>query len=372
MTRRIVHVIDRLGVGGAEYLLVTAAQQAAAAGWELHVVSLGEAPQSPVPAMLADLDVPVIPVISSARRTLFDVARARRLREVLRSLRPDVVHTHLAYSNTLGPLLAPSSVPVVATLHNTMGGQRDGQEHRDRLEGWSLRHRVDLLIGVGPAVAQQQQLRLGRPVEILPNPVSPLGDVPAGAIGAARDELLGRSPGPLLLAAGRLTEQKAFDDLLRAFSVVVESSPGAVLALAGRGHLRDPLEKLAADLGIAASVRFLGPRDDLRVLMRAADLMVSSSRWEGLPLVLLEVMDAGTPLVATDVGDVRYAVGDTAVLVPPAQPEVLAAAVTGLLADPGRAGALAEAARARVAERHSPAVWASAADALYSRVAGAR
>jgi glycosyltransferase involved in cell wall biosynthesis len=371
VTRRVVHVIDRLGVGGAEYLLVTAAQQAPRVGWDLTVLTLGPAQQSPVPDLLRELGVAVEEVHSQSGRSLLDPARAVRLRARLAELQPEVVHTHLAYSNTLAPRLSPRGVPVVTTLHNVGGGVRSGQAARDRLERWSLRRGSDVLLGVGPAVAAAQSARLGRPVHVLVNPVAPPPPIEPDDVRDARRALLAGSDGPLLLAAGRLNEQKGFDDLLRAFAAVAASRPDAVLAIAGRGHLADELEKLSADLGLGGSVRFLGPRDDLRTLMRAADLFVSSSRWEGLPLVLLEVMEAGTPLVATDVGDVAYAVGDAALLVPASAPDALSAAVLEVLGDPAGAGARSAAGRERVARRHSAEAWADATEDVY-RTAGGR
>jgi len=104
------------------------------------------------------------------------------------------------------------------------------------------------------------------------------------------------------LAAGRLEIVKDYPTMLRAFAGCLQSHSGQTLLIAGDGSLRPQLERLAFSLGISARIRFLGQRVDVPRLLQAADAFVLSSRFEGLPMVLLEAGAHGLPIVATRVG----------------------------------------------------------------------
>lgn len=107
----------------------------------------------------------------------------------------------------------------------------------------------------------------------------------------------------VFLAVGRLERAKGFDVLLQALSLVQTQMSNVIVLIAGDGSERVKLCAQASDLGLGAGiVRFLGVRDDIPDLMAAADGFVLPSRWEGLPLVLLEAASAGLPIVASAVG----------------------------------------------------------------------
>ena len=146
---------------------------------------------------------------------------------------------------------------------------------------------------------------------------------------------------PLLLALGRLHIKKAFDVLLKA----LVSVPGAWLWIAGEGELRAKLESLAADLGVADRVRFLGWRYDREALLATADLCVFPSRYEPFGTVTIEAWACETPLVAAasagPAGVIRD--GEDALLVPVDDVEALATAINRVLADSGLARRLVEA-----------------------------
>ena len=154
----------------------------------------------------------------------------------------------------------------------------------------------------------------------------------------------------LVLSVGRLHEQKDQTTLLRAWRRVADSQPDAVLALVGSGGLDRVLRELAAALDIAGSVRFVAPRPGLAEAYADADVFALSSRWEGLPYVLLEAMAYGLPVVSTAVDGVPEAVtdGGTGVLVPPGDTDAFGRALESLLADPQRRNRLGEAGRLRV------------------------
>jgi glycosyltransferase involved in cell wall biosynthesis len=138
---------------------------------------------------------------------------------------------------------------------------------------------------------------------VVPNGVDIEGirRVPAGAPQTLRRSL-GIEDRFAWLAVGRFEVAKDHSNMLRAFALARERHPDAVLLLVGRGSLQSETEALAGELGLGAAVRFLGVREDVPVVMSAADGYVMSSAWEGMPMVLLEAGAAGLPIVATRVG----------------------------------------------------------------------
>ena len=165
---------------------------------------------------------------------------------------------------------------------------------------------------------------------------------------------------PSFAAWGRHVPQKGFDVLLEAVRQLDADGVRLRLLLGGEGRERADLERRAAGL----PVRFTGFEAEPRRLFAQADVFVLPSRVEALPLVLVEAVSAGLPAVATDVGDVREALGDVVEVVPPEDADALAAALRRLLADPadrarrGRAGITA--ARERLtAERMARQAWAA-------------
>jgi glycosyltransferase involved in cell wall biosynthesis len=159
--------------------------------------------------------------------------------------------------------------------------------------------------------------------------------MPAGARESVRGSLgLGREF--VWLAVGRFEIQKDYPIMLRAFARVHERVSRAVLLLVGRGSLQGETEALARELGLGASVWFLGVRDDIPELLNAADGYVMSSAWEGMPMVLLEATAAGLPIVATRVGGNQEVVcdGESGFLVPPRDADALALAMLRLMEMP--------------------------------------
>jgi glycosyltransferase involved in cell wall biosynthesis len=188
-------------------------------------------------------------------------------------------------------------------------------------------------VGVDPAM-----------ITTVPNGIRARG--PGPGRGAARAEL-GLSPtAPVVLTVGRLNVMKGHRYLLDAVPALLRRFPDLAVVVLGRGHLEAELRQQAAALGVEHAVHLLGHRADARRLLDAADVFVLPSRHEGMPLVLLEAMDAGLPVVSTRViGSEEVVVhGETGTLVRPRDPSALGHALAELLGDPqlrqryGRAG----------------------------------
>lgn len=194
-------------------------------------------------------------------------------------------------------------------------------------------------------------------VEVIPNVGLPLPAQMAAALSRPRSEDAG---GCTLLACGRLTKQKDYPTLLRAFTML--RGDGLRLHILGEGELRDSLQRMVTELALADRVTFMGFQRDPFTHMRAADIFVLSSRWEGFGNVLVEAMAMGTPVVATDCphgpGEI-IADGETGLLVPPGQSERLAAALQRLIDDPAMRLRLGRAGQARAQDFSAERVGAA-------------
>lgn len=217
---------------------------------------------------------------------------------------------------------------------------------------------------------RDEALAAGLPAERLvpiPNGV----DLAAWSADAPPARLPWPPDAPVVLFLGRLAVQKRVDVLLDAFARVLERVPAARLALAGEGPLRRALEERARALGLGDRAAFLGQRDDVLALHRAARVVALPSEGEGLSNVLLEALASGTAVVTTDVPGVREVVTPDAdaLLVPPRDAAALAQALARALEDPALRERLAAAGRARVAAAFDLERVADRYAALFAEVA---
>jgi len=160
---------------------------------------------------------------------------------------------------------------------------------------------------------------------------------------------------PVIGLVGRLDHWgKGHRELFEALAALQERHPVGALIVGG-GRRMDEVRQMAAGLGLAGAVHFLGERPDVPDLLNAMDIFVLPSYSEGLSLALLEAMAAGKPVVATAVGGTPEAVteGDTGLLIPPRDAGALAGALERLLTDPALARHLGANARAHVREHYS-------------------
>jgi glycosyltransferase involved in cell wall biosynthesis len=178
-----------------------------------------------------------------------------------------------------------------------------------------------------------------------------------------RDSFDTPSDRPLLIAAGRLHVNKAFDTLFHA----LVSIPDAVLWLAGSGPEEQNLKRLAAELGVAERVRFLGWRSDVTALMASGDLFVCPSQHEGLGSIVMESWAHRCPIVATDSQGPGEAIehGVTGLLTPVDEVAPLAQAINELLSDEALRKELVENAYAHYVDHYSEAVIVGQYNALY-------
>jgi glycosyltransferase involved in cell wall biosynthesis len=250
----------------------------------------------------------------------------------LKRLSPALLHLHHVWpaSDRYLPSLAEAAgVPrLVLTEHIVGQPHSPGQKLLKRRE----LARADAVTAVCGAVAESLVHDYGVPrdrVRVVPNGAD-LPDEAAEQPAARRMRAaLGASAiRPLWVCAARLEEQKGHALLLEALAELRRRGLDFVVALAGEGSQRESLERRVAGLGLSDCVRFLGMVEEIGPLLAAADGVVMPSRWEGLPLTLLEALARGRPVVASAVGGI---------------PEVIEDRISGRLVPPGDVAALTEA-----------------------------
>lgn len=288
----------------------------------------------------------------------------RGLLAALRRTQPDVLFTTLRMNLTAAAArpFMPRGIRHVARLANQFTDdfaqlkRTSLVKHRlaEAVTRWALT-RPDALVCQSQAMRADLEGVLGRaapPMVVIGNPI----DLDAVRTRAAEPQA--PLPGaPRLLAAGRLAAQKGFDVLLGAMPAVLARRPGAVLTILGEGEERAALEAQAAKLGVGEAVRLPGRTGNPLPAMAGADLLISSSRYEGFANVILEAMAVGCPVVATDC--------------PGATREMVIEGRTGWLAEPEDTGSLSQAIL-RALDGDRAAVTAAAAAFCVEHYAPAR
>jgi glycosyltransferase involved in cell wall biosynthesis len=359
---RIVQLIDSLYIGGAERLQVTFAEVALSRGMQPTIMTVVPARVRVIANHLTSLGLDVLEFNDG---NLLDFKRFISLIRALRRGQYDLIHAHLVYSIILGALAGfITGIPVVATLHNIKSNRFPW------LELISLRYGVKKIIAVGNAVADSYQPRLrGSSLIIVDNPVREGVALSMDARVKIRKELSGHPSRPILISVGRLEAQKGYSDLIIAMKHLHEVHPQAFLVIVGIGTLMDQIQEQIETEGLQECVRLLGARDDVPQLLASSDVYVVSSHWEGMPISVLEAMQAALPIVATHVGDIPTIMKcECGMLVPPHEPKSLADALLVLLKDSARCKSLGLNGLSYVRERHNTDIWFDKLVEIYREV----
>ncbi len=288
----------------------------------------------------------------------------------LREHPADVFHIHVGTGeeNFDGARAARrAGIPaIVQTLHLPWVVTRSAKRRRF----FAGVQRVDHFIAVSEAQRATYE-RIGVPAERFSTVPNGIGARGAGLGRRAARRTLGLDADqPVVMTIGRLTAMKGQRHLIDSVPALAGRFPGLVVLIVGEGHLRGQLEARIAKLGVARWVRLLGHRPDARMLLDAADVFVLPSLYEGMPLVALEAMEAGVPVVATRVIGTEEIVADeqTGLLVPPHDPAALAQALAAMLADRSLRTRYGDAGRHRYRQHFTSERMAQQTAAVYRRV----
>jgi glycosyltransferase involved in cell wall biosynthesis len=354
-TLRVAHVITGLTMGGAEMSLYRLLAATAGSGVGAVVISLLD--KGALGPAIEELGVPVHEV--GMRRSLPSPGAIRRLAQLLRASRANVVQGWMYHANVAASVVARVAriqAPVLWNVRHALddlASERRGTRRVIALSG-KLSSSPRRIIYNSLASARQHEAHGFSPagsvvigngfdlVQFAPNEV---------ARRRVRAELGVAADVPLVGIVARDHPVKDHANFLHASAAVAATNPETRFVLVGRDvDARNArLMALVTELGLADRVHMLGERRDVPAIMASLDVMVSSSWTEAFPNVVGEAMACGVVCVVTDVGDSSWIVGDTGRVVPPRNPGALAAAVQEVLSlEPAMRRGLGRAARKRV------------------------
>jgi glycosyltransferase involved in cell wall biosynthesis len=390
MTLRIVNVITRMIVGGAQqFSLLAAGYYRDLGDTEYHLVfGPDSGPEGDYHKEIRSAGIRhhVVPELVREVAPLSDVQAVASLVRLFRRLRPHVVHANSAKARFVGPLAAKlAGVPlVVQTVH-----------------GWSFNNAVDrrrqLFIQLEKlsrslcectVLVSEKDLSEGTELGIIPEDAGARGRIAIIRAGIdlsqmkrLGDEARARfrqglgvvGDRPVLSLVQRLSEPKTPLVFVAAVREIITQRPDVNIWIVGDGPLRQDTERAVIDANMTEHVQFLGLRKDIAAVLSASDVVVHSSIREGLPRLVLEALAVGTPVVATDVGGVSDVVqhGVNGLLVPPRDPHALASALFATLSQNAARAARVRAGRASV-EPFSARKMLDEQTALYARLLARR
>jgi glycosyltransferase involved in cell wall biosynthesis len=296
-------------------------------------------------------------------------AETARLRAIIAKVTPGLLHLHSSKAGLCGRLVVRGRLPTVFqpqawSFHAVGGFVGAAAATWERLAArWT--HALVCASRAERAEGEGAGIRASWYVIYNGIDVERLREADEDERRAARGRL-GLPEGPLTVCVARISRQKGQDVLLDAWPVVRERVADAELALVGGGASRAALEARRV-----AGVRFVGERSDVPDWLAAADVVASASRWEGMSMAILEAMARGRSIVATDVAGSHEQLGDEAgAVVPPEDPDALAAEIVRRLADPELRAAEGRAARRRAVSSHDARKTTAQLAKLYGELVG--
>lgn len=346
----VLYVSRQLDFGGAENQLLQLLMRLDRGLFQPYVCNLTGG--GGIEEEIAALGIPIIRVEKTSRYTLKPLAVLGKfiLRHKIKIVHSIGVPAHLWTT----PVARAVKVPAVV-YSDHQGVQRSNHNKcLSRLNGL-----VSKLDDVIVAHSQKNEMRLHlvdgvarNKTRVIYNGVEVAKYAASAAAGKLQEELGLARQTPVVAMIGRFVQGKAYNEFFQAARVVIaQGAPGHFICV-GDGPNRLDMEKLVQDLGLSRQISFLGWRADVPALLADCAVLVLASHSEGLPIVILEAMAAGLPVVSSDVGGCDEAIidGETGFLVPPGDYEEMAAKVYQLITNQDLAQSLGQAGQRRVGQ----------------------
>ena len=369
MAVKVLHLINTLSAGGAELHLLTLCRYLKNQGIDLGVAFLREAVKGSR-SLVGDFEKENIRVINLGADSRYNLSFLRRLLRLVKSERPDILHTHLPRADIAGALAFRLASPpaFICSVHGI---------YRDRWFGsWAtpLMRRAyreaDAVIAISAAVKNWLHQDLG-----IHNDKVKVIHYGIESERFTAKNLNGRTDGQAVVGSiGRLEPGKGFDCLIRAMQEVQHQVPNASLSIAGHDPLGygNKLEGLIAGLNLTDHVQLVGFHQDVASFLHATDVFAFASRSEGFGQVVIEAMAAGKPVVVSRIPPLTEIVkdGETGLLIEPDQPERFARAISWLLMHRKEAEELGRRGQMWVQDHFSADKMARETVSLYEQLVG--
>ena len=347
---KIVWWIDHLGVGGSQKVLNGIIKGASEIASHQAIVCLNDRVDLRLLKQIEELGVEVR--ISNKWKLMTGITLIQTW-WWLRRGKYDVAVTFLYFSDVIGLMLSRLS-----GVRKLISCQESSNKHYTKWHCWILRRSLKFANAIVLNSNSYKSdiaryMPIGSEVRVIPNGID-FDVYQCAASGSTIRHDLGLSHETRLIGCiGRLSREKGLDVLVDSFGRLAHAN--AHLLIVGDGDEKDQLEKQAERLGFREHVHLLGHRTDIKELLKTLQVCVQPSRFEGMPMVILEAMATGCPVVATAVGGVPQMIRDgvDGWLVPPQDSQQLAVAISNVLADPTEAHKRAISARNRVLKEFS-------------------
>ncbi len=357
---RVMFLIRDMECGGAQRVVVNTLLGLCDTRLDLHLGVIYDNDYS----MLTHLAGTRVRIVKLEKHGRYDLRALGRLIRYLREERIDILHMHGYNAALWGGLAAWRAGTPVVIRHVHINQLPRLAVHIER----GMKFLVDEYVAVGEGNRQSLARYLKIPVErvrLIHNSVDT--DLFSPGRGANPDSLGFPVDSVLVGTVGRLARQKGHDVLVSAARLVVDAQPQAGFVIAGTGPLKTQTKDQIRRMSVSNTVRLLGVLNDMPRFYQSLDLFVLPSRFEGMPVCLLEAMACGCPSVVTDIEGCRELVSDgvEGLVVPPEDPKAMADAIVNLLQDPDMRVKMGSAAREKVLKVASPKVAVGAHLQLY-------
>ena len=374
---KVLHVIDSGGLYGAEIVLLNLVEEQIKQGLSPLILSAG-VPGTDIKPLESEAKKRNLPVKIFRMKPGLNLKKAIEIATFASSEEFDLIHSHGFKFNFLLGILSKAilKTPIISTVH---GYVIPPKYSKLRLYLWLDRFilpRLSGIVFVNEAMPKQgffKHLKLKNSF-VVDNGVDTssreLVAVPPSCHFESRFNQFSDKAAPLVCAVGRLTKEKGFGDLIRAFVSVKNQYPNAKLVIFGEGYLEKELKEITDSQGLTDSVFFAGHTTDVLYYLSKADIFALSSHTEGLPIVLLEAMALTLPIVATKVGGIPQVLnnGQCGMLVEPEDITALSKSMIELFGNKQSSKELSEQAFKRVKESYSKIAMAKKYSTVYQDI----
>lgn len=326
---KICYLITGLNVGGAEMMLYRLIEKLDKTRYDIKVISI--IPLGKVAEKIKKLQVEVI---SLEMRSKYDVFVILRLVDLLKKIKPVILHSYLFHANFLGRVAGKiAKVPIIIS---SIRNSKFGGKVRELALKYTDKYSDATTIVCQAAANRMIKRRVvsKEKLHVIYNGIEPeLYYSNKNSKLELRKKMNIPLERKIILSVGRLQYQKGYPYVIQSAFELKKRGYDFLWLIAGEGELRPQLDKLVREYDLEDCIQFLGIRDDIPELMCASDIFVLSSLWEGLPGVVLEAMAAGLPVVATNVGGTPELVenGKNGFLVPPRNSLLMADAIEKIM-----------------------------------------
>lgn len=295
LSMKVLQIIPDLGIGGAEIMVEHLSTELKIKGYDVKIVSLYNY-HSVISERLAKRQVPIVYL---NKKKGLDLKIVFNLFQLMKEIKPDVVHTHL-YAAPYAMIAALfARIPIkVHTIHNIATKEEGKPKRMINRIFYQYCHVIPVSISplVKRTILEEYHLEDNQ-TPMIYNGIDLEESVPKEEYESSRDTIK-------IVHVGSFKEQKNHLGLIASFRLFCDQYPDATLTLIGSGALEKQTEDYVRELGLENNVVFLGLKAKVYPFLNEADIFVLPSLWEGMPISLIEAMASGLPIVATHVGGV--------------------------------------------------------------------